>query len=69
VPSWADDPAIGNRMINARAETVAEKPVYRHAFMTKRCLLVSDGLYEFIWTILAPLPVPQFRLVARHLIY
>jgi putative SOS response-associated peptidase YedK len=48
VPGWADDPAIGNRMINARAETVAEKPAYRHAFKAKRCLIVADGLYEFI---------------------
>ncbi len=39
VPGWADDPAIGNRMINARAETVAEKPAFRHAFKARRCLL------------------------------
>jgi putative SOS response-associated peptidase YedK len=50
VPGWADDPAIGNRMINARAETVAEKLAFRHALKAKRCLIVADGFYEFIWT-------------------
>jgi putative SOS response-associated peptidase YedK len=59
VPGWADDPTIGNRMINARAETVAEKPAFRHAFKAKRCLIVAYGLYEFIWTILIPLPIEQ----------
>ena len=47
IPSWADDPAIGNRMINARAETVAEKPAYRSAFRHRRCLVPADGFYEW----------------------
>lgn len=47
VPSWAKDPAIGNRMINARMETVAEKPAFRRAFATRRCLLPADGYYEW----------------------
>jgi putative SOS response-associated peptidase YedK len=47
VPSWAKDPAIGNRMINARMETVAEKPAYRKAFASRRCLLPADGYYEW----------------------
>jgi putative SOS response-associated peptidase YedK len=47
VPSWAKDPAIGNRMINARAETVAEKPSYRRALGSRRCLLPADGFYEW----------------------
>ncbi|MDT0200952.1 SOS response-associated peptidase [Nocardioides sp. AE5] len=47
VPSWAKDPAIGNRMINARMETVAEKPAYRKAFAARRCLLPADGYYEW----------------------
>lgn len=47
VPSWADDVAIGNRMINARAETVATKPAYRKAFKSHRCLIVADGFYEW----------------------
>lgn len=46
VPSWADDPAIGNRMINARSETVATKPSFRSAFKSRRCLIVADGFYE-----------------------
>jgi putative SOS response-associated peptidase YedK len=47
VPFWADSPAIGNRMINARAETVASKPAYRAAFAKRRCLVVVDGFYEW----------------------
>ena len=47
VPSWAKDPAIGSRMINARAETVAEKPSFRRAFARRRCLLPADGYYEW----------------------
>ncbi len=47
IPSWADDPAIGNRMINARAETVAEKPAFRRAFQARRCLVLADGFYEW----------------------
>ncbi|CUR55875.1 conserved hypothetical protein [metagenome] len=47
VPSWAKDPSIGNRMINARMETVAEKPSYRRAFSSRRCLLPADGYFEW----------------------
>lgn len=47
VPSWAKDPSIGNRMINARSETVAEKPAFRRAFAARRCLLPADGYYEW----------------------
>ena len=47
VPSWAKDPAIGSRMINARAETVAEKPSFRAAFRQRRCLVLADGFYEW----------------------
>lgn len=47
VPSWADDVAIGNRMINARAETVAEKPAYRSSFKSKRCIIPADGFFEW----------------------
>jgi putative SOS response-associated peptidase YedK len=47
VPSWADDPAIGNRLINARAETVADKPSFRSAFRQRRCLIPADGYYEW----------------------
>jgi putative SOS response-associated peptidase YedK len=48
VPSWAKDISIGNRMINARAETIAEKPSFRSAFTRRRCLILADGFYE--WT-------------------
>ena len=47
VPFWAKEPSIGNRMINARAETVAEKPAYRVSFRKKRCLVLADGFYEW----------------------
>ena len=47
VPFWADDPKIGSRMINARAEGVTEKPAFRDAFATRRCLILADGFYEW----------------------
>ncbi|MBJ7358395.1 MAG: SOS response-associated peptidase [Nocardioides sp.] len=47
IPSWAKDPTIGNRMINARMETVAEKPAFRRAFASRRCLLPADGYFEW----------------------
>lgn len=47
IPSWAKDPAIGSRMINARAETLAEKPSFRTALRRRRCLLPADGFYEW----------------------
>ncbi len=47
IPSWADDPAIGNRMINARSETAAQKPSFRSAFRKRRCLILADGFYEW----------------------
>lgn len=47
VPHWAKDPAVGNRMINARAESLSEKPSFREAFEKRRCLVVADGFYEW----------------------
>jgi len=47
VPFWARDPSIGNKMINARAETVAEKPAYRAAYRHRRCIVLADGFYEW----------------------
>jgi putative SOS response-associated peptidase YedK len=47
IPSWADDPGIGSRMINARSETVPEKPSFRRAFRERRCLILADGFYEW----------------------
>lgn len=47
VPAWAEDLSIGNRMINARGESVAEKPAFRSAFRARRCLVAADGFYEW----------------------
>jgi putative SOS response-associated peptidase YedK len=63
VPSWAKDPTIGTRLINAREETVATKPAFRKAFARRRCLLPADGYYEW-WT---PPEAPQGRGSGRAL--
>ncbi len=47
IPSWAKDASIGSRMINARGETLAEKPSYRGVYKYKRCLIPADGFYEW----------------------
>jgi putative SOS response-associated peptidase YedK len=47
IPSWAKDPEIGSRMINARGETVSETPSFRKAFKARRCLILADGFYEW----------------------
>jgi putative SOS response-associated peptidase YedK len=47
VPSWSKDLSIGTKLINARAETVAEKPSFRSAFKQRRCLILADGFYEW----------------------
>lgn len=47
IPSWAQDPAIGYKSINARGETVAEKPAFRDSFRKRRCLVPADGFYEW----------------------
>ena len=47
VPSWAKDPSVGSRMINARAETLAQKPAFRSALKKRRCLIPADGFYEW----------------------
>ncbi len=48
VPSWSKDAEIGNRMINARAETLREKPSFREAFSKRRCLIPTSGFYEWV---------------------
>ena len=58
VPFWARDPTIGNRMINARAETVAEKPSFRAAYKKRRCLILADGFYE--WHTKGGVKIPYF---------
>ena len=57
VPFWAKDPSIGNRMINARSETVDSKPSFRNAFKKRRCLIPADGFYEWKGTKGAKQPV------------
>ncbi len=47
VPRWAKDPAVGSRMINARGESLAEKPAFRDAFAKRRCIVTADGFYEW----------------------
>jgi putative SOS response-associated peptidase YedK len=47
IPFWAKDPAIGNKLINAKSETILEKPSFKNAFKSKRCLVLSDGFYEW----------------------
>lgn len=47
IPSWAKDPTIARNLINARGETVAEKPSFRGAFRSRRCLVIADGFYEW----------------------
>ncbi len=47
IPSWAKDPSIGSRLINARAETLAEKPAFRSAYKYRRCLVFANGFYEW----------------------
>jgi putative SOS response-associated peptidase YedK len=60
VPPWADSPRVGARMINARAETLLEKDVFRRPLSSRRCLVPADGFYE--WT-----PAPGGRKQAWHL--
>ncbi len=47
IPSWSKDPTIANKLINARGETIAEKPSFRSGFKYKRCLILTDGFYEW----------------------
>ena len=59
VPSWAKDPSVGDRMINARAEGIADKPAYRRALARRRCIIPADGFYE--WQVVGPPKTPKGR--------
>ena len=58
IPSWAKDTKIGNQCINAKAETVAEKPAFRAAFKNRRCLVIATGFYE--WQRQGPVKQPMW---------
>jgi putative SOS response-associated peptidase YedK len=58
IPSWAKDPSMGSRMINARSESAAEKPAFRAAFKRRRCIIPADGFYE--WQARGGSKVPLF---------
>ncbi len=58
IPSWAKDPSIGNKLANARGETVAEKPSFISAFRSRRCLIPASGFYE--WKTIAGRKQPYF---------
>ena len=62
IPFWAKDSKIGARMINARAETVAEKPAFRNALKKRRCLVLADGYYEWQKT---PLGKRPYRIILK----
>lgn len=67
IPFWAKDPKIGNKMINAKSETVHEKPSFRNAFKAKRCLVLSDGFFE--WKKLGKQKVPHYVFMEDHQLF
>ena len=72
IPAWAKDASIGNKLINARAETLAEKPAFRNALKKRRCIIPADGFYE--WPTLGRLkgmvqPPPQLHALLNSVLY
>jgi putative SOS response-associated peptidase YedK len=67
IPFWAKDPAIGNRMINARAETIAAKPAFKQAFRQRRCLIPADGFYE--WKKIGKGKQPHYIRLTDHRVF
>ncbi len=66
IPSWAKDPAIGSRLINARSETLSEKPAFRGGFKYKRCLILADGFFEWKSQPGTKTKVPHFIRLKDH---
>ncbi len=64
VPFWAKDLSIGNKLINARAETILEKPAFRNAFRARRCLVLSNGFFE--WKKSEKLKIPYYITLKNH---
>jgi putative SOS response-associated peptidase YedK len=64
IPGWAKDPAMGSRMINARAETLSEKPAFKTAYRRRRCLVLADGFYEWQTSTLGEKTPMYIRLVS-----
>jgi putative SOS response-associated peptidase YedK len=60
IPSWAKDASIGNRLINARAETLHEKPAFKQSFKSRRCVVIADGFYEWRTVPGSRIKVPLF---------
>lgn len=58
IPSWANDPAIGNKLINARSESAVEKPAFKKSMESKRCLVLSSGFYE--WKKVGKSKIPMY---------
>ena len=65
IPSWAKDPKIGSKLINARAETIFEKPSFRSAAKDRRCLILADGFYEWAKTDRGKIPMYVRRKTGR----
>ncbi len=66
IPSWAKDPSIGSKLINARAETLAEKPSFRGGFKYKRCLILTDGFYEWKTIPGSKTKIPHYIFLKNH---
>lgn len=67
VPFWAKDPAIGNKMINAKSETAQQKPSFREAFKKRRCLVISDGFFE--WKKQGKEKIPHYIFPENHALF
>ncbi len=66
IPSWARDPSIGHRLINARQETLAEKPAFRGPLRYKRCLILADGFYEWQSRAGSKIKTPYYIFLRDH---